>query len=149
MKTSIKRIFSLVMAVAMVASLSCVMTSAQSYSPCSSDYLDSYCAGVTPKSGGRIVVSVTVCALGYMTEIGAHSVTIFESSDQRTWNSVATYYYDDDPSLMTSGWSCNFDVLTYYGTPGLYYRAAVYCYAGNENGYDMRLYTTSGKRAIN
>lgn len=149
MKTSVKRVFSMVMAVVMISCLSCVMTSAQPNGILrSSNYLDAYSAGVTAKSGGRIVVSVTVDALGYMSQIGASSVTIFRSSDQINWNSVASYSYEDYPSMMTSGYSCNIDVLTYYGTPGYYYRAAVYCYAGNANGHDSRLYTTSGKLAI-
>lgn len=65
MKASVKRVLSMVMAIAMISCLSCVMTSAHSLGICSSDYLDAYSADVSAASGGRIIVGVSVDALGY------------------------------------------------------------------------------------
>lgn len=143
MKSFTKKSLAALMIIATLSCVLCVGASARS-----SDYLSAYSAGVTAKSGGRIVVSVDVAALGNMTQIGASRVIIYKSSDQTTWNSVATYNYEDYPSMMTSGYSCNMDVLTYYGIAGYYYKALVTCYAGNASGYDSRLYSTSGTKAI-
>lgn len=149
MKTSVTRILSMVMVVAMISCLSCVMTFAQPSGLLrSSNYLDAYSADVSAASGGRIIVGVSVDALGYMTQVGASSITVYKSSDQINWYPVKTYSYTDYPSMMTSGYYYFADAVTYYGTPGYYYMAIVTCYAGNANGHDSRPYTTNGTRAI-
>ncbi|KAF5055259.1 hypothetical protein DSECCO2_379500 [anaerobic digester metagenome] len=143
MKSFTKKSLAALMIIATLSCVLCVGASARS-----SDYLSAYSAGLTPKSGGRIVVSVDVAGVGYMTQIGASNVTIYRSSDQTNWDSVASYSSANYPSMLTSGYSCNMDVITYYGTPGYYYFAVVNCYAGNASGHDSRLYTTSNVKAI-
>jgi len=133
------------MVIVMLSCLLCIGTSA---STLSSDYICDYSADVSAASGGRIIVGVSVDALGYMTQVGASSITIYKSSDQINWSPVKTYSYTNYPSMMTSGYYYFADAVTYYGTAGYYYLAMVTCYAGDANGHDTRLYTTSGTRAI-
>jgi hypothetical protein len=114
----------------------------------SSIYLSDYVASCTPIAGGKIVVSVEVDALSYMSKIGASTIYIYKSSDAESWNVVKTYKYTDYPQMMSSGLHYNAAPITFYGTPGYYYCAGVVCYAGNSSGSDQRLYTTSGVRAI-
>ena len=143
MKSFTKRSLAALMIIATLSCLLCVGASARS-----SDYLSAYSAGVVARSGGRIIVSVDVDGVGYMTQIGASNVIIYQSSDQTNWSSVASYSSANYPSMLTFGTSCNMDVVTYYGTAGYYYKAVVTCYAGNASGHDSRLYSTSSAKAI-
>ncbi|MDO4314278.1 MAG: hypothetical protein Q4C45_00780 [Oscillospiraceae bacterium] len=113
----------------------------------SSAYLDSYRATVTPKSGGKMVVTVDVSGVGRMTQIGATTIYIYESSDNESFTKVATYNYEDYPEMMGSGTFYYDDPVTYNGTVGYYYLASVYCYAANASGSDEKNYTTAAKQA--
>lgn len=138
----------MVMAVAMISCLSCVMTSAQSYSPCSSDYFDAYYADVSAASGGRIIVGLSVDGLKWLAHVGASSITVLESTDQINYYPVKTFKYTEYPKMMTSGYYYYGDAVTYNGTVGKYYLANVICYAGDSTSHETRLYTTSSVRAV-
>lgn len=56
------------LAVLMVSSILCTFAAASTRS---SAYLSAYRAGITPESGGKLVVTVDVTGTGRMTEIGA------------------------------------------------------------------------------
>lgn len=101
MKRFGKRLLCSIFAVCMLSSLLC--TSAFANSNRSSAYLNSYCADVIPKSGGRLVVTVDISGMGSMTKIGATKIYIYESSDNRSFSRVATYKYEDYPNMMGSG----------------------------------------------
>ena len=143
MKSFVKRLGCTVFAVALISSLICV--SASIYS---SQYLDSYRATLTPKSGGRIVVSADVAGRGSQEVIGVTKVIIYESTDNKSFYQVETYESDDYPNMLSSGSFYTKDVLTHYGTPGYYYMASVYCYAGDGTDGTERNYVTASKRAI-
>ena len=83
------------MVIVILSCLLCIGASARS-----SGYLSAYSADVSAASGGEIIVGVTVDGLGYMTQIGASSITIYKSSDQITWNPVKTYSYTNYPSMF-------------------------------------------------
>lgn len=146
MKTFRKRFLGTLLTICIISSLLCTIASAVTVR--SSDYLDSYVCSVTPKSGGKIVVSATVDAIINATQIGASDVYIYESSDNVYFTCVEEYHYEDYPNMMGTGRHFNRDVATYYGTPGKYYYAAVYVYAGNSTGGDTRDYDTASERAI-
>lgn len=143
MKRFGKRVLCGLLAVCLLSTIICTVASARS-----SDYLDDYRAVVTPISGGKIVVTVDVSGVGRMTQIGASTIYIYESVDNKSFTIVATYNYEDYPEMMGSGMDYCEDAVTYSGTPGNYYFASVYCYAANANGSDEKNYTTSVKRAI-
>lgn len=138
-----KRILCGLLTVGLLSALLCTAAYARS-----SAYLDSYGATVTAKSGGKMVVTVDVAGVGRMTQIGASTIYIYESEDNKSFTKVATYNYEDYPEMMGSGTSYYEDPVTYSGTPGYYYKASVYCYAANANGSDERNYTTAARRAI-
>lgn len=146
MKSSDKRLVSLLLAVCMFSSLFCTFASAVDAR--SSDYLDSYVCSVTPKSGGEIVVSASVHAVVNATMIGASDVYLYESSNNVDFRCVEHFNYEDYPDMMGSGRHFNDDVATYEGTVGKYYYARVYVYAGNSTGYDTRTYDTATVKAI-
>lgn len=138
-----KRMVCGILTVCMLSAFLCTAVFARS-----SAYLNSYRATVTAKSGGKMVVTVTVTGVGTMTEIGASTIYIYESSDNKSFTKVATYNYEDYPEMMGSGTYYNKDAVTYTGKVGYYYIASVYCYAANSNGSDEKNYTTSSKRAL-
>lgn len=146
MKRFAKRFLSAILSVCMLSCLLCTFVSATSTR--SSAYLDGYCADVTPKSGGRLVVTVDISGVGPMTKIGATKIYIYESSDNKSFSRVATYKYGDYPNMMGSGTFYYDDAITHYGTPGYYYFASVYCYAANSSGSDEKNYTTAIVQAI-
>lgn len=127
----------------MISSILCTSVSARS-----SAYLNGYRAGITPKSGGKLVITVDVTGVGYMPEIGAKTIYVYESSNGTDFHWVATYESSDYPQMMGSGSIFYEDVITHQGTPGLYYCATVFVYAGNSTGGDERYYDTAIKKAI-
>lgn len=138
-----KRILCGLLAVSLLSALLCTVAFARS-----SAYLDSYRATVTAKSGGKMVVTVDVSGVGTMTEIGATTIYIYESVDNKSFTRVATYEHTDHPEMMGSGTHYYEDPVTYHGQVGYYYFASVYCYAANANGSDERNYTTAARRAV-
>ena len=145
MNTSFKRLFGLILTICILSSVLC--TAASAVTVRSSDYLDSYVCSVTPRGNGKIIVSATVSAIVNATQIGATDVYIYESSNDEDYTCVEHYNYEDYPNMMGSGRGFNRDVATYEGTPGKYYYAVVYVYAGNSTGGDTRRYETASERA--
>lgn len=129
--------------IALISSLACVSASTES-----SQYLNSYRATLTPKSGGRIVVSADVTGNGPQEVIGVNTVIIYESTDDKSFYQVGKYSADDYPNMLSSGSVYTKDVITHYGTPGYYYMASVYCYAGDGTDGTERNYVTATKQAI-
>ena len=138
-----KKLLSVFFALMMISSILCTSVSARS-----SAYLNGYRAGITPKSGGKLVITVDVTGVGYMPEIGAKTIYVYESSNGTDFHWVATYESSDYPQMMGSGSIFYEDVITHQGTPGLYYCATVFVYAGNSTGGDERYYDTAIKKAI-
>ena len=147
MKYSNKRLLPLFLAACMIASLLCPAAIAAVKS---SSYLDSYRATVTAQSGGRMAITVDVIGCGVMDEIGASAIYLYESQDNVNFYQVGTYSHNNYPAMMVSNSFHYYDTpITYNGTPGYYYKASVYVYAGKNGGGDQRNYLTASKRAIN
>ena len=146
MKSSFKRLVSLLLAVCMFSSIFCTFASAVDAR--SSNYLDSYVCSTIAESGGEIWVSVTVDAVVNATMIGASDIYLYESSDNLHFTCIEHFNYEDYPDMMGSGRHFADDVVCYDGTVGRYYYARVYVYAGNSTGYDTRTYDTATVKAI-
>lgn len=143
MKHLIKRLICGALVITLISCLVCV-----SASTFSSLYLNSYRASVTPASGGRMVVSADVTGRGPQEQIGVTLIYIYESKDDEHFRQVASYSCSDYPNMMSSGTVYSKDIVTYYGTPGYYYMASVYCYAGDGTNGTERNYTTVSRQAI-
>ena len=143
MKRTAKQLLCGLFAILMVSSL--LHTSAFVRS---SMYLDGYAAAVTPQSGGKIAVTVDVSGVGKQAVIGSNLIYIYESKDGSYFYKVKTYKAEDYPEMLSSGTYYYDTPVKYSGKPGYYYKASVYCYAGDGTNGDERNYTTSAKRAI-
>lgn len=139
-----ERLLSGIFVLMMISGLLCTAASANVRS---SSYLDSYCVAMTPKSSGRLVITVDVSPLDYMTKIGAKTISVYESMNGEDFYWVKTYDSSDYPKMMGSGTYFYEDVLTHQGTPGRYYYATACIYAGNSNGGDERYCDSAIKRA--
>lgn len=135
-----KRLFSGIFALVMIASLLCTAASAAVQS---SAYLDGYRAVMTADPHGKMVITVDVTGVGYMPEIGAKTICVYESTDGERFHWVATYESEDYPKMMGSGSIFYKDVITHQGTVGRYYYATAFVYAGDSTGGDERSYDTN------
>lgn len=141
-----ERLLSGIFALIMISSLFCTAASA---AVLSSEYLDGYCVAMTPDSNGKMVVTLDVTAVDYMTKLGAKSISVYESTNGEDFYFVKTYYSSDYPKMMGSGLSHYKDVLTHQGTPGRYYYAKAHIYAANSTGSDERFCNSVIKLARN
>lgn len=117
----------------------------------SSLYLSAYRAWLTPVSGAEIAVNIDVQAVGDMDDIGALSVTIFESADGGdTWDSDGTYTSALFRELLDHGTYLYYETPIYHeGTAGYKYYAVVKVYAGDSTGSDTKTYVTETVTARN
>lgn len=136
------KIISFILLICLSASLLCVGASARS-----SNYLDLYGVVLTPQSEGKIAITVDVDGIRSMTQIGATTVYLYESTNGTDFTRIKTYDYEKYPIMMGSGRHFYKDIATYNGVAGRYYYAIGYCYAGDETGHDEKPYTTSVVRA--
>lgn len=143
MKRIGKKLLGILLTLGMISTLLCTYASARS-----SAYLNGYSAGLTAKSHGAMVITVDVTGVGYMPEIGAKEIYVYESTDGQYFRWVATYESSDYPQMMGSGSIFYEDVITHQGTPGRYYYAKACVYAGNDTGGDERYCNTAIKKAI-
>lgn len=139
-----KRFLSGIFALMVISSLLCTAASAAVQS---SEYLDSYCAILTAKSNGSMVITVDVEGVGYMPEIGAKTIYVYESTNGTDFYWFATYESKNYPKMMGSGTIFYEDVITFTGTVGRYYCATAFVYAGNSTGGDERYCDTATKQA--
>ena len=143
MKKQVKKLFCITLAICMLSSTLIASAALEA-----SNYLSSYSASLTAKNGGKISILVDVIGAGFMDEIGASDIYIYESTDNVDFTCVSSFHSDDYPRMLGSG-STYFDTpITYAGTPGHYYFASVYFYAADETGYDTGHYDTVSCRAI-
>lgn len=140
----IKRILCAALAVCMLTGILTTMASAAERS---SAYLDSYRAFLTAKGNGKVSVTVDVRGTNYMTDIGAETIYIYESTDDVDFTLVATYEAEDYSEMMGSGSLYYESPIIHEGTAGRYYSAVVYVYAGDASGGHSRRYETVSIRA--
>ena len=142
-----KRIKRLLCAVLTLCMLAGMMTTFAAASERSSAYLSSYRAFLTADGNGKISVTVDVRGTNYMTDIGAETIYIFESTDNVDFTMVATYEAEDYPDMMGSGSLYYETPIVHRGTAGRYYFAVVDVYAARNGGSDSREYETVSIRA--
>ena len=150
---SLKRLLSLAVSLVMLAGIAALPASAQgeagveSYR--SSYYLDSYRAWLDPQDDGVIEVVVDVQATGYMDDVGALNIAIYESADDGdSWDLVRAYAASMTPGMLQHDKLLYYDrPVSYQGIVGRDYFAVVTVYAGDSTGSDSRDYVTTSVTA--
>lgn len=143
MKQSWKKMTALLLALVLLCTLLIVPACAAVGR--SSLYLSYYRAWLTPESGAKIDVTIDVQAVDDMDDVGALSVTIFESADGgTTWDSDGTYYSALFPELLDQDTYLYYDTpISHQGTAGYKYYAMIDVYAGDSTGSDTKTYVTA------
>jgi len=142
MKHFVKRILCSVMAVCMLSTFTFVSAAEQA-----SYFLSDYTATLTAMGNGEIAITVDVGGTGYMTEIGATEICVYESTNNLDFDEVAVYTSDDYPEMLDSGYDYYDAPIIHEGVAGRYYIASVTFYAANSRGSDTGFYTTVSCRA--
>lgn len=115
--------------------------------PYASSYLAVYSAYVYSPGGGKVQVWFDVTGTTKMDKIGATTIVLKESSDNKSWTTVKTFRYTSYPSMMGSNNVTHTSSVSYSGVAGRYYKATVTVYAAKDGGSDSRLVSTSTIKA--
>lgn len=138
-----KCIFSFLLAVALLGNLTCSFAAEpEELQPYASDYLDSYTVWVTAKGGGKMSVTFIVYGTRTMDKIGAQKIVV-EEWDGESWTNILEYTADKNSNFLMTQASEYTASVTFYGLPGLQYRATLYAYAERDGVFDMGTCTSN------
>lgn len=113
--------------------------------PRASAYLANYGAYVYLPGDGEVRVYFNVTGTGRMDELGALMIRIYESIDGINWSWKTTFTHDSTPGMLSYNDNFHSGYVSCNGVKGLYYKAYV-CVWGGENGDgDTRYFWTSAK----
>lgn len=111
--------------------------------PLASDYLYAYTAYIIDNGNGDLSVRFSVTGSGIMNQIGASSITLQWSTNERNWYTCKTFEPDNYSQMMGSNRLSYANSVSYDGTEGRYYRASVTFYASDNYGSDSVTISTS------
>lgn len=141
------RMISLVLAFALVLPINVCAAVTEDVMPCASYYLDSYNCYVCPMGSGRIETWFTVAGTGYMDDIGALTIRLYESTNNVDFYWVDTFRHTDYPDMLAHNDYFHAYGVSYQGVAGCYYKAYVTIWAGKDGGGDTRYMWTLAKLA--
>ena len=109
--------------------------------PCASYYLTSYSAYVYVTDSGEVQVWYDVMGTGWMDEIGALSIRLYESTDGTNWTWVETFNHEDhEGMLIYDDYYISSHVSYPNGSPSKQYKAYVGIWAGKNGDGDTRYF---------
>ena len=141
------RITAVLLVMVLVFPVGATAATVETVQPLASAYLDSYSAYIHLAGGGKIGVYFTVTGTDYMDSLGALTIRIYESADNKTWTWVRTFTNDTTPGMLGYNHYLHGGNVDYYGVAGRYYKAHVSVWAGENGGGDTRYFWTSVKKA--
>ena len=112
-----------------------------------SHYLSSYSAYIYPAGWGNVQVWFNVDGTGYMDEIGALEIKLYESRDNETWTWVKTFQFSDYSDMLAYNDFTHMSHVEYNGTIGRYYKAYMCVWAGKDGDGDTRYFWTPAEKA--
>ena len=126
-------------------------TNAFAVEPRASAYLTSYNAYPYAAGGGEVQIWFNVTADYYMDDIGSLSIEIYEcatnSSDINDWEWCDSFTNGNTPSILGHDKIYYSSHVSHDGTEGMWYKAYVCIYAGDETGGDTRYFWTGAVQA--
>lgn len=146
-KSSITRIIALFLVFAMLIPMTVNAAEADIVQPRASDYLSSYRGYVSVAGSGKIHLCFSVTGTGYMDQLGALQIAVYESTDKESWTWKKTYSSNTYSSMIGTNKLYHSGYFTYQGVAGRYYKAYIGVYAGNDGSGDTRYFWTSVKKA--
>lgn len=146
-RIAVVHVVAVILAMALIAPVGANAAVAETVQPYASDYLTSYSAYVYPAGSGVVQVWFTVRATGYMDDVGALTIQMYESTDNSTWYRVKSFGNGNYPSMLAQNDYIHVSHVEYQGVASRYYKAYVCVWAGKDNGGDSRYFWTSAKLA--
>ena len=142
-----KRLFCLLCALVVMIGLPADGVAAQ-VEPRASDYISCTRVGAYAAGYGKVRIEVDVTATDMMEEVGASEIFIYKQNSRGTYDLVYTYVKDVYPQMIVeNSFFGNIDV-TYRGTAGCRYFAAVGCYAKDSSGSETIFFDTNSVLAV-
>lgn len=125
-----KKIVAVIAAVLLLCStISCMAAENASH------YFDGYALGLSAQGNGIMAVSFSVYGTDVMDQIGAYSIEVEEEIGKDIWTTSFIAYGDKDPDKFYTYDFCDHTgSFTFYGFPGVRYRATMISYACNSDG---------------
>lgn len=140
-----KRILSLLLALALVGSPVCALAAeSEDPAPQASLYLDGYSVTIKPKGGGLMSVTFIVYGTDTMDCIGAQKIVV-EEWDGSEWDNPITFTAEQNSNFYKANAAEYTASTSFYGIPGLQYRATLTAYAELDGGSDTGTFTCTPK----
>lgn len=139
-----KRILSFLLAFAMLSNSVCCFAAGPDSAPYASLYLDGYAIGINPKDNLIMTVTFVVFGTHTMDCLGAQEILV-EEWDGEEWIETATYPVSKNPDFYAYGASEHGGSVSFYGLPGVPYRATLTAYAELNGGSDTGTVTCNPK----
>lgn len=143
----LRRIICFILLLTLIIPVDVYATTENAVTPRASDYLSSYNTYLYNAAWGKIRVYFDVTGVNYMDEIGALSIQLYESSDNKNWSWVKTYTHDTTTGMLGYDKIYHSNYVEYSGTIGRYYKAYVCLWAGKDGDGDNRYYWSDVKKA--
>lgn len=144
-KSRIVRFLAIVLACCALFPLGASAAAGGTVQPNASAYLDNYGAYVYLAGGGLVQVYFNVEGTGMMDELGALSVSLYESTDGSNWTWKKTFTHDSTSGMLIYNDFFHSSYVEYQGIEGRYYKAYVCVWAGKDGKGDTRYFWTSVK----
>lgn len=144
-KSILIRLVATIIIIAMVFPMGASAAVQKAAQPYASAYLSSYGAYVYLAGDGLVQVYFNVEGTGMMDELGALSVSLYESIDKNTWTWKKTFTHDSTSDMLGYNDFYYSGHVDYQGVEGRYYKAYVCVWAGKDGDGDTRYFWTSVK----
>ena len=144
-KFTIVRVVVAIMILAMMIPVGASAATPEIMQPRASNYLDSYNAYVYLPGGDEVRVYFNVQGTGYMDELGALFIELYESEDGSNWDCVKTFNHYSTSGMVSYNDNYHSGYVSYNGTAGNYYKAYVCIWGGKNGNGDSRYFWTSKK----
>lgn len=146
-KSAFYRMILFILVIAMVLPTGASAAVIESVQPRASYYLDSYNAYVYPAGSGKIQVYFSATGTDYMDELGALSISLYESTDGINWTWKKSFTHDSTSGMLSYNDFYHSGHVDYQGVAGRYYKAYVCIWGGKNGAGDTRYFWTSAKKA--
>ena len=110
----------------------CLLTSTAFASENASDQIVAYSIYVEPAGDGQIGMEFSISARGFMEEIGAESITIYEITP--TGRKLKADYTKDDPGMIATDAWVHLNTFYFDGVAGKTYYVTVTVFATDYDG---------------
>lgn len=129
-----KRLAQFVCLILVLTTVLTIPAAAESANPWSSNYFAAFDAYLYHTSGTQFQVWFEVTCKRTMEEIGASVIEVQRSSDGTNWETVKTYYKENNANMIAYNTVSHASYVTHSKVSGYSYRAYVRFYAKDSSG---------------